>query len=188
MTDTFMLSLSYWAVLITNVRFLFIDYEIDGINSDDQSPPISGNNTVANAEDSGDDSRPPGASDDSESESESDDNAVTWGEPDPNVVYDPRLRVSTFRQPQLLVKLPDNATELDVFRKFFPRSLILRIVECTNERLDILNDIRKEYNSKQPKKKRRHALIPKTDEGEIQILLGVILTMSYNHLPEFHDY
>lgn len=37
-------------------------------------------------------------------------------------------------------------------------------------------------------KKRRRALIPKTDEGEIQILLGVILIISCNHLPEFHDY
>ncbi len=72
-------------------------------------------------------------------------------------------------------------TECEIFMKFFPNSLILRIVECTNELLQILSEI----ISKEQKK---NVLIPLTDYGEILIVFGTRLIMSYNRLPEFHNY
>lgn len=91
------------------------DYEGNNIDSDNSSQTNS--NDIANAEDSGEDNHLPGASDDSElkNDESDDDNNITWSELDPNAVYDPRLRVCAFPQPQLFTNFSNNATELDVF-------------------------------------------------------------------------
>ncbi len=124
----------------------------------------------------------------SEDSGSDDDDVVTWKDADPNSSFVPRLQMSSARQPRLRLHLDSSASEVDVFRKFFPRSLLLRIVECTNERIRILNEVRKSKAAKNPTKRQRLSPIEETDEGEIIVVLGVILVMSYCKLPEFHDY
>lgn len=73
------------------------------------------------------------------------------------------------------VNLDRSCKEMDVFLKVFPKSLLMYIAQCTNLRLDI--------HSKQIKKP-----IQRTDAGEIAIVIGTLLIMSYHKLPNMHCY
>ncbi len=53
-----------------------------------------------------------------------------------------RLQRANDRTTKILFTGNPDFTEREIFMKFFPKSLILRIVECTNERLQILSEIR----------------------------------------------
>lgn len=75
-----------------------------------------------------------------------------------------------------LISCNTSSTELDVFLKLMPRSFFIFMAECTNKRLDILRQ-----NTK-------NKIIRKTDPSELQIVLGCMLVMTYNRLPEMHDY
>ncbi|GFU28635.1 piggyBac transposable element-derived protein 4 [Nephila pilipes] len=73
--------------------------------------------------------------------------------------------------PSLLFNLNRSATELDVFLKIFPKSLMIWISQCTNQRLEKLGQT-----------------IHPTDPSEIMLVLGCILVMSYNKVPKFSHY
>ena len=68
-----------------------------------------------------------------------------------------------------------NSRPIQVFHKMFPHSLYLQIVNCTNERIKILNNVKKQKH--QP-----------TDKGELQKILAVMMVMSYNYLPSLKNY
>ena len=68
-----------------------------------------------------------------------------------------------------------NSRPIQVFHKMFPHSLYLQIVNCTNERIQILNNVKKQKH--QP-----------TDKGELQKILAVMMVMSYNYLPSLKNY
>lgn len=82
-------------------------------------------------------------------------------------------------QPERACKLSEDITKklspMQLFHKVFPYSLYIQIVDCTNQRLDMLNK----------EKKRKEKM---TDIGEIQKLFGCIFIMSYNHLPGLKHY
>lgn len=62
--------------------------------------------------------------------------------------YNPRKMVPEFKEPKISfeAEMVDEFNEMDVFKKLFPRSLIMWIVQCTNERLEILAE-KKRQNS-----------------------------------------
>lgn len=68
-----------------------------------------------------------------------------------------------------------SSSELDVFLKLFPRNLFIFIFQCTNKRLNILNNT-------------KHAKIDHTDPPKIMIVIGSLLVMSYNRVPNIQLY
>ena len=74
-----------------------------------------------------------------------------------------------------LCEHPSVEIEIDAFTLMFPRSFVTCIVQHTNERMLIMNG-----------DKNMH--VPCTDEGEMRIVLRVILVMCYNRLPALRDY
>ncbi|KAF2886187.1 hypothetical protein ILUMI_19986 [Ignelater luminosus] len=81
------------------------------------------------------------------------------------------------------MKIPDDkaciiladSSELDNFSKLFPKNLFQYIAQCTNWRLEILEQ------ATNRKEKR-------TDAHEIMILVGCYFTMAYNKVPAIHHY
>lgn len=102
---------------------------------------------------------------------------VTWTD---NVAsYCPRLNFPLQINPKLTIHgINQNSTEVDVFYKFFPKSLIKQIAFYTNDRIDIDNQ----------QKSKKKIKIAHCDADEITSILGVMLVMSFNHQPEMHDY
>lgn len=96
---------------------------------------------------------------------------IIWSDVTPDFV--PRKSVPVSRECSLSSKFHKDMSPIDVFHKIFPRSLYMYIAQCTNARLNILR------NAKGKRKKR----ILDTDVGEIQIVIGSVLIMSYNRLP-----
>lgn len=107
--------------------------------------------------------------DDMPSAISSDSRPVLWFRP--NSAFQPRMTIPAESSPILLFDLNRSATELDVFLKMFPNSLINRISHCTNQRLEKLG------KNIQP-----------TDPSEIMLVLGCMLVISYNKMPKFSDY
>jgi hypothetical protein len=87
----------------------------------------------------------------------------------------PRLTKTSHRQTGVLAGINRSSDELEVFTAVFPRSLLIFIAQCTNQRLEKLRHDKK-------------IKIPDTDCSEIMLVLGVMLVMSYNHVPSFSDY
>ncbi|KFM71075.1 PiggyBac transposable element-derived protein 4, partial [Stegodyphus mimosarum] len=98
---------------------------------------------------------------------------VIWSNVDQN--FEPRLHVSNDRPTAILAKINRSSNELECFSCVFPRSLLIFISQCTNQRLEILRHEKK-------------VDIPDTDPSEIMLVLGVMLVMSYNQVPNFSDY
>lgn len=116
-----------------------------------------------------------------------DNNIISESEPQPSshVIWSetygsftPRFSISDDRKPEVLVDLETGCSELECFQKIFPRSLYIFISQCTNERLQMLRD----------KNKKTENEIRNTDSSEIMLTLGCLLVMSYNKLPNVHDY
>lgn len=64
---------------------------------------------------------------------------------------------------------------MEVFSSLFPKSLLIWIADCTNERLKLLElETKKKYL--------------KTDYNEILLVIGVTLMMSYNRVPHMKMY
>ena len=64
-------------------------------------------------------------------------------------------------------------SEIEAFKVVFPKSLLICISQFTNKRIDIHN-------------RENNANIPHTVEGEIMIVLGVMLVR--NHVPNQSDF
>lgn len=78
--------------------------------------------------------------------------------------------------------VPKTATKFATFRKLFPYGAFVKIAQHTNERIKIHND---SWDSRQKTKQRRYK---ETDPGEIEIVIGCLLIMSYNRLPTMRSY
>lgn len=63
-------------------------------------------------------------------------NNVIWSQP--TIHFMPRHTIPDNRPTLSLIDLKTSTTELECFLKVFPRSLLMYISQCTNERLDIL--------------------------------------------------
>lgn len=95
----------------------------------------------------------------------------------PNVAFEPRKTVSSHRVPDIGQRFERSDNPYGIFMKIFPESLFMRITQCTNERIEIFR-----------KSKREHKNIKLTDIGEIKIVIGCMIIMSYNRLPSFRHY
>lgn len=89
---------------------------------------------------------------------------------------------SRFKPPEeengiVLLDVARDSSELDVFLKIFPRSMFIDIADCTNKRIDLLEQ------GQYSKQNTQH-----TDMYEIMIALGCSLVMSYNRVPSFAHY
>ncbi|GFV52382.1 piggyBac transposable element-derived protein 4 [Trichonephila clavipes] len=74
--------------------------------------------------------------------------------------FQPRMTIPAESLPSLLFNLNRSATKLDVFFKLFPKSLMIWISQCTNQRLKKLGQV-----------------IPPTDPSEIMLVLGCMLVV-----------
>ncbi|GLV33472.1 hypothetical protein CBL_20209, partial [Carabus blaptoides fortunei] len=101
---------------------------------------------------------------------------ILWSEPDSTFV--PKYTIPDKRSCKLHSDIKTNLTSLEYFKKTFPSSLYMYIAQCTNERLEIFKK----------EKKNKRLSIRETDRGEIQIVIGCMLVMSYNHAPSFSNY
>lgn len=110
---------------------------------------------------------------------EQDDGVIMWDTTASNFLL--KLQRAGDRRTNVLFTTNPNITEHGIYIKYFPRILTFRTIECTNERYQILSKVKS-------KKLKRKVRIPLTDFGKIQIILGTMLIMSYNRLPQFHDY
>ncbi|XP_046394787.1 piggyBac transposable element-derived protein 4-like [Ischnura elegans] len=99
---------------------------------------------------------------------------ICWSPP--KVLFIPRHTVTLHRRTASLCNLDMSSDEMAYFLKVFPRSLIIFISQCTNKRLDIL------------RKKKNLVNLCETDPGEILLVLGCMLVMSYNKVPSISDY
>lgn len=66
----------------------------------------------------------------------------------------------------------------------FHVTLLKYITECTNMRLKILRDRRNKAEAKKKKKTRTSETILNADVHEIKMVFGVLMIMSYNHVPQ----
>ena len=93
----------------------------------------------------------------------------------PDYTFQPSKVLPIERSTMLRADITENLTPIQIFHKLFPHSLYLQIVDCTNQRLENLD------NTKNKKEK-------KTGKGEIQKLIGCMFIMSYNKLPALRHY
>lgn len=87
----------------------------------------------------------------------------------------PKYAIPPQEKPVLTGKINKDSSVLDCFFTMFPKSLMMQISHYTNLRLKLLGE--------QKKKK-----IEETSPGEIKVVLGCALIMSYNRLPAIHMY
>ena len=115
--------------------------------------------------------------------------AVLWDINDMNFV--PRFDIGP-KVPRKVScsKLNKDSTELQVFSQVFPKSLLKYMAECTNIRLELLRS-----NTTPTQRVKKRKTPPKytsyhtnTDHYEIEIIIGVLLVMSYNRVPELQLY
>lgn len=85
----------------------------------------------------------------------------------------PRKSVPEYRATETTIA--DDSSGTEIFLKLFPRSLLMFISECTNERLKILAE----------KKKKEFKF---SDYHEILIIIGCTLVMAYNRVPHIEMY
>lgn len=87
----------------------------------------------------------------------------------------PKMEIPPKTKPIVLANITRGSTALDCFLQIFPKSLILQISHYTNMRLKEHEKIIKKN-------------IEATSPGEIEIILGCLLIMSYNRVPSIHMY
>lgn len=87
--------------------------------------------------------------------------------------FSPRKVIPAYKEPE--TPIDPNSSIDTVFLKLFPKSLLIWIADCTNERLMILSE----------KKNRKIKL---TDANEITVVIGCLLVMSYNRVPHMWMY
>ncbi|GFQ73512.1 piggyBac transposable element-derived protein 4 [Trichonephila clavata] len=81
--------------------------------------------------------------------------------------FQPRITIPVESLPSWLFNLNRSAIKLDVFLKIFPKSLIIWIVQCTNQRLEKLGQT-----------------IHPTDTYKIMFVFRCMLAMSYDKVPK----
>lgn len=113
---------------------------------------------------------------------------VIWTTPDET--FRPRLEPTQPRVTRTLLNLTDDADELKCFLAVFPRSLFMYMAQCTNIRLDILRQIKqKKYiEARNPKQPKHPPSVTETELNEMMLLVGCMLVMTYNKVPNLSDY
>lgn len=101
--------------------------------------------------------------------------AVNWVNVPPS--FNPSKTIPQYKEPDINFNqsFRDNFTEMDLFLKLFPRSLITWITNCTNTRLKIRSE-------------KKGIEIKPTDFHEIMIVIGCYLVMAFNRVPELQMY
>lgn len=87
--------------------------------------------------------------------------------------YVPRKEMPTYKEPEMQAE--KDSTPVELFFKLFPKKLFEWIAKCTNERLDILA-------------KKKGVVEPHTDWSEMVLVIGCLLVMGYNRLPQMQMY
>lgn len=87
--------------------------------------------------------------------------------------FAPRKSIPEYKEPE--TSIDEHQTITEVFFKLFPKSMFMWIAQCTNERLEILNN-------------EKGKNIPLTDWHEIMVVIGCLLVMSYNRVPHMYMY
>ncbi|XP_050316101.1 piggyBac transposable element-derived protein 4-like [Anthonomus grandis grandis] len=93
----------------------------------------------------------------------------------PEKKFEPAKILLPERECMLAPDITKQLKPMQIFHKVFPHSLYLHIANCTNERLKILNQL----------KKRNEKM---TNKGKIQKLFGCMFIMCYNRLPSLKNY
>ncbi|CAK1593089.1 unnamed protein product [Parnassius mnemosyne] len=106
----------------------------------------------------------------------------TWGPVLEN--FTSRKTVSIPRVCRTSECFTENSKPIDIFLKFFPKSLLDYIAQCTNLRIE---KARNEVGDRDSRARKR-SYMTTTDRREIAIVLGCTLIMGYNQLPSFSDY
>jgi hypothetical protein len=104
-------------------------------------------------------------------------NFIHWSKPDGRFI--PKEKISEKRACELSPKIKKKLTPLQYFNQTFPQSLYIYIAQCTNERIRI---------HQRSNKSSKRIRLKETDKGEIQLVLGCILVMSYNRVPSISNY
>lgn len=94
---------------------------------------------------------------------------VKWKKVPANFV--PRKEIPIYREPEMRVE--EDSAPVDLFFKLFPKRLFEWIAKCTNERLDMVAV-------------QKGVEIPHTDCHEMILVIGCLLVMGYNRLPQMY--
>ncbi len=91
--------------------------------------------------------------------------------------FNPSKTIPQYKEPEIHFdqRFRNNFTEMDLFLKLFPRTLITWITHCTNTRLT-MHAVKKGIE------------IKPTDFHEIMIVIGCYLVMAFNRVPELQMY
>lgn len=89
--------------------------------------------------------------------------------------FSPRFEIPPDTPCTIHPDIKSSASPIEIFKKLFPPSLFIHIAGCTNQRID-------QYN----KEKRKNMI--KTDVGELMIVIGCNLVMTYNRVPKLKHY
>ncbi|XP_053960353.1 uncharacterized protein LOC128864619 [Anastrepha ludens] len=85
--------------------------------------------------------------------------------------------ITSYRLPDIAYSFERTDNPYNIFKKACPASLFMRIIQCTNEHIEIMRNSKPAYKN-----------IKLTDIGEIRIAIGCMIIMSYNHLPSVRHY
>ncbi|CAK9829666.1 hypothetical protein ANTRET_LOCUS6964 [Anthophora retusa] len=104
--------------------------------------------------------------------------------------FAPRMPLVTYIKGQTNLSIGNEATEVDFSFKIFPKSLFIYIAQCTNERIEMENKTlkEKEASSASDSRNATDKMHHMTDKFEIMTVVGVLLIMSYNRVPQMAHY
>lgn len=118
----------------------------------------------------------------SDEESSEESTEVTRRWTDLVVGFEKKFEITTSSGEAPMNSIPATSTILQTFRHLFPYGLLIKITQHTNERIIIYNN---SWEKNLRTKKRTHKL---AQVGEIEKVLGILLVMSYNRLPNMRCY
>ncbi|KAG5899910.1 hypothetical protein JTB14_002462 [Gonioctena quinquepunctata] len=90
-------------------------------------------------------------------------------------IFQPKYSIPPEESGLVVANISRGATAIQCFLKLFPRSLFMQIASYTNQRLDILA-------------KSKSKTLEPTCTGEVMVILGCSIVMSYNRVPSMHMY
>ncbi|KAG5887663.1 hypothetical protein JTB14_037661 [Gonioctena quinquepunctata] len=89
--------------------------------------------------------------------------------------FQPKYSIPPEESGLVVANISRGATAIQCFLKLFPKSLFMQIASYTNQRLDILA-------------KSKSKTLEPTCTGEVMVILGCSIVMSYNRVPSMHMY
>ncbi|KAG5882968.1 hypothetical protein JTB14_037321 [Gonioctena quinquepunctata] len=89
--------------------------------------------------------------------------------------FQPKYSIPPEESSLVVANISRGATAIQYFLKLFPKSISMQIASYTNQRLDILA-------------KSKSKTLEPTCTGEVMVILGCSIVMSYNRVPSMHMY